>query len=248
MKDHLPLDFSNTISNLTKKQINTKDIYNIWETLYSSYNISYKKYHNIYHVNRMLTKLENDIDYHDLTTHDKNILKTAIYFHDYFYDIQYTNGLNEKISRDFCKIALRNLNAIDDETIEKIGLLIDCTFPGFYLFKNNFIEPTIFEFLDDSSKEENYLIKLIRDLDLIAFSDSPYQTFKETQFNIRHEYFLMGMNNNDFLNGSINFFKNILMKPRIYGIDKYYETLEPIARENITGRIIEMENQLEGLK
>lgn len=241
MRNHLLfVDFYDTLKHLGYREEFYCESYieSYFNMMKASYQTSNRYYHNDKHILNMLNKLDSDRSKYNITELDFYTIRLAIYFHDLFYNITYTDGRNEDISADMLIEFGINIK-LNANLCDRISVLIFSTYPGEYLLNKD-----LSNFVDDSSAEPNYLIKLIRDLDLQTFGLKDYDEFREVQSDIRMEN--LRMDDEAYCRGTKMLLESVLNKPKIFGTEEY-ASLEGYARRNITERLKEINDELEVL-
>lgn len=102
------------------------DIYNMVKVEYSK---SHRKYHNNGHILHMVTLLMGNISNFKLDDIQRDIIKTAIWFHDICYDIKNQDILNVLDSIDLFNKTVKNIEFFIDnpEWKDEICLFIEST-------------------------------------------------------------------------------------------------------------------------
>lgn len=180
--------------------------------LVTAYNEPERFYHNLEHISRMLKRIELFSE----RIEDVAILKLAIWYHDVVYDTSVKD--NEEQSAILAESVLSDLG-IDHKKIEKIKDFIITT-------KEHEIS------LDDS-----FDFKLLMDIDLEILGSS-WENFEKYRKDIRKEY--SWVPDDEYIDGTRNFFEDMLAKDKIYHTKEMYNELEEQARQNIKRALTEL--------
>lgn len=178
-------------------------------TLYSSPD---RYYHNMRHINRCLA----EVDKLQMQLPEKDLLKAAFWFHDAIYNPY--SKTNEADSATLFKNSITLMHA------RNIDMCVN-------LIKITALHTEHIDFND--SNIETQLQQYMLDIDLISLADSKYQYVNNSR-NIRKEYYCY--DDNDYLNGRIDFLKKMLKRPSLFYSD-CYKHLEREARLNLDGEL-----------
>ncbi len=189
------------------------------EWVINQYSEPWRKYHNLKHIERMLTQLKTDY----LSLYNDPFVAYAVIMH----DVVYVPGASDNEQRS-CDKALDLIkdykdidgNPIDGETIDLVKAIIMAT--------------------DHKEKSYNTTTPaIIADIDLVGLADD-YCTFVFTGNDIMLE---AKCSLDDFVIGRTKFFLSMLNKTPIFQTPKY-QNLELIARHNMTTWINAIVQQL----
>lgn len=170
-------------------------------------------YHNLKHIERMLSFLERRID----RIEDWVSIQLAVWFHDCIYDIH--DSKSEERSADFARKRLSDLGASED-LVEKVADLI-------LLTKKHEI----------TTKYFNYDTKIFLDSDLISLGGS-FEEYSKIFERIKKEY--SEIPSEVFKNGRRVFLKSILSKPKIFYTDEMFVEFEQDARRNLEKELVNL--------
>jgi predicted metal-dependent HD superfamily phosphohydrolase len=168
-----------------------------------------RHYHNLNHINHVLTTIER----FKLELHDPVAVKLAAWFHDFVYNPQDSD--NEVQSAELAKELLAAVN-ISSATIDRIQQLILAT-QGHQIDRN---DPDRCIFLD-------------ADLAILGTSPNQYQDYARS---IRQEY--SWVPDAKYKVGRIKVLESFLERDRLYWTDLLFADLESIARTNMKQEII----------
>ena len=170
-------------------------------------------YHNLKHIERMLSFLERRVD----RIEDWVSIQLAVWFHDCIYDIH--DSKNEERSADFARKRLSDLG-ISEDLVEKVADLI-------LLTKKHEI----------TAKHSNYDTKIFLDSDLISLGGS-FEEYSKIFERIKKEY--SEIPSEVFKNGRRIFLQSILSKPRIFYTDEMFVEFEQDARRNLEKELVNL--------
>jgi predicted metal-dependent HD superfamily phosphohydrolase len=182
--------------------------YEVFTNLINTYSQVARHYHNLEHIEEMLSLLEQLPD----IVQNIQVLKLSTWFHDYIYHPQAKN--NEELSAIYAERVLSQLN-IDPQIIYLTIQIIRST-------KNH--QPRLI-----SSDNLVFL-----DLDLAILGATQERYFQYTQA-IRKEY--QYLSDRDYYQGRIKVLTQFLTRPRIYYTDYFYHRFEAIGRKNMQTEI-----------
>ena len=199
--------FFNIMENYTNdiKQINL-----FWSEIELNYSEEKRFYHNLNHLNYMLTLLFNL----KRKILDWDTIFFSIIYHDIIYNV--SSKINEELSAEFAVERLKMIR-YPLEKIEKCKSQILAT-RGHS------------DFLDSDS---NYLMDA--DLGILGESWELYNDYKKK---IRKEYYIYS--DSEFRSGRKKFIKYFSNLKRIYKSNIFYEKFEYIAKENLKKEIEEL--------
>jgi predicted metal-dependent HD superfamily phosphohydrolase len=190
--------------------------------LISHYTEPRRHYHTIEHINSMLICCKR---YHR-ELQDEQVVKLAIFFHDWIYDPQDKD--NE----------LRSIKCFQEFAYE-LDLPKATT-----TWVSKYIERTITHTLEINDGEADIDLRLFLDFDLEVLSrNSPDYALYAAQ--IRQEY--SHLTESDYCNGRIKVLREFLERDQLYFSDIFYKMGEEIARNNLKGEIEVLEAKLDEL-
>ncbi|MFI1770648.1 HD domain-containing protein [Thalassobellus citreus] len=174
-----------------------------WEELSEKYTQSFRKYHNLNH----LQELFKYFDAYKNELEHPNEMAFSIFYHDIIYSIW-----SKKNELNSAKLATEYLlnSALDDSGIERVFNLIMVT-------KNH---------TPNKNKDEKWMI----DFD-IGILGQPYETYLQYTQHIRDEY--AAIPNSVYKKGRKKVLSHFLNKSKIYQTDTFYNLFEMNARNNI---------------
>ena len=199
---------SNWFGLLKKSEANSELGKMVFNNLVEAYSDSARHYHNLSHIQQILSLLEQVKDLANCFI----VLQFSAWFHDYVYDPQAKD--NEVESAIYAEQVLVQLN-IDVEIVQQVKQLIISTQKHQPLTDN----------LDN-------LIFLDADLSILGTSPDNYAKYAQA---IRQEY--QYLSDRDFCQGRINVLTSFLNRQRIYYSDRFYQQLEEQARQNLLQEI-----------
>lgn len=184
---------------------------------------SKRKYHSISHIRNMLDNY--DLYYDNLKTNSFDNtssspeLELAIIFH----DIIYVAGANNNEEQS----ALCLVNFLKKQRYWT-------NFKYDYPVENSIIKQIkelILATKDHKAKEEDsYDKKFIICMDLLSLAED-WQVYKSNNTKIREEYYRLSWK--DWSQGRIEFINNLLLRQKIFPIDKFHERFEIKAKNNL---------------
>ncbi|MFM2312966.1 MAG: hypothetical protein RLZZ04_2242 [Cyanobacteriota bacterium] len=180
----------------------------IFVDLVNGYSNPVRHYHNLEHIERILSLLEEAKD----TLSNPHELKFSAWFHDYIYHPQAKD--NEIKSAAYAKKVLRKLN-IDPETIQSVTQIILST-------QNH--QPL-------RAGIDNLIFL---DVDLAILGTTPDQYLQYAQ-GIRKEYDYLS--DRDYQQGRTKVLTQFFARNRIYYTEYFYQRLECSARNNLQTEI-----------
>lgn len=192
--------------NLTSKYTDDETLLiQLWEEINKKYTSKKRAYHNLNHIDYMLQLASTD----QANLNDYNTLQFAVWYHDVIYNALKSD--NESESAKFARKRLKKLQ-FDSKKIENCVSLI--------------ISTKKHEIINAQSQDNAYLL----DWDL-AISGTAWETYESYTQKIRKEYSMYP----DFMykKGRKNVLQHFLKRPRIYYTEKYHNSWEANARENI---------------
>ncbi len=178
----------------------------LWHEIERQYTHKTRHYHNLSHINSMLTQVEDFKS--SITNYDAFLL--AVWYHDIIYEPTKKN--NEERSALLAKKRLKTLN-IDDKTLETVQALIVSTKKHEVLLTDN---------IDNS-----YLL----DIDL-SILGANWETYQEYLKNIRKEYAIFP--NFMYRKGRKKVLRHFLERETLYFTKDYQTKFEKKARENLS--------------
>jgi len=167
-----------------------------------------RAYHTLNHIEQLLIQLES-IKHHLAEPH---IIALALYYHDAIYNP--TRSDNELKSAEFATDALSPY--LSTEQCQQIYALIMMT-------ANHQIDTLV-----DSDKYNDAAYLLDMDLSILGAPWSAYEQYAKA---IRQEY--TNVSDDNYRNGRTTVLKGLLVHPKLYLTDHYYNQLETQARDNI---------------
>ncbi len=185
----------------------------LFSELIEMYEQEGRYYHNLKHIERMLSFLERRVD----RIEDWVSIQLAVWFHDCIYDIH--DSKNEERSADFARKRLSDLG-ISEDLVEKVADLI-------LLTKKHEI----------TTKYFNYDTKIFLDSDLISLGGS-FEEYSKIFERIKKEY--SEIPSEVFKNGRRVFLQSILSKPRIFYTDEMFVEFEQDARRNLEKELVNL--------
>lgn len=189
-----------------------------YTSLLAIYNSPNRYYHNLNHINYCIAKLDECIKSVSLTGDSINIISSAIWYHDIYYNIWEEPGLNEKASADFYT---------DTHGKDALPAVMEAILATAHHLKDQ----------EHLSRTTQYML----DIDLSAFGDR-YEVVEYNSDNVLKEYEPMALSQTTLLANRINFLKKLLERKRIYYTGYFFDTYEQKARDNIQ-RLIEVSEQ-----
>lgn len=193
----------------------------LYEKIVTIYGASNRYYHNIDHINHMLSNFDlflKESDSVDLPPLNLDAIEYAILFHDIIYSVEPSHELsNEQSSAAYFYMYISNKMNMSSSTVLKCMDAIYAT--EFHL-----------SYLHSIADET----KILLDLDLAGFGES-YSYVSKNAINIRKEYEHSSKwgSKQDFFIKRIEFLKKILNKDRIFYTDYFHDRLEKVAKDNI---------------
>jgi len=181
----------------------------LWKELEHKYEHKSRHYHNLTHIYKMLTQLEEV----EMKISDNHALKFTIWFHDVIY--KSTKNDNEEKSADFAINRMKSFN-FDKKRIEIIENLIIST------KKHQLI-------LHDNTDNA-----LLLDLDL-SILGTDWETYKKYTQNIRKEYAIYP--NFIYKKGRKKVLEHFLERKTLYFTDYHKTLFEQQAKENLKKEI-----------
>jgi predicted metal-dependent HD superfamily phosphohydrolase len=177
-----------------------------FDSIIKRYSEPRRKYHNCDHLLHCLVLLQSC---RFLVTNDETYyrLVLAVFFHDAFYDPQYSQ--NEEVSAIIAEKSLKDAG-LPDNIISRIS---------------NFILAT-----KHSEMSSDFDTQLMCDLDLAALG-LPAQEFDSNLIKIRNEYSMYSKE--QFIAGRSKFIEDFLDRPSIYQTWYFRDRFEKIAWENM---------------
>ena len=187
----------------------------IFQILVNAYTQPNRHYHNLTHIDRVLTTLDR---FSATLQHPPSVMLAA-WFHDFVYDSQAVD--NELQSAKFANTLLTNL-LVDRESIDRVNHLILAT-QGHQIDLND-VDRCIF-----------------LDADLAIFGADLVQ-YQSYQRSIRQEY--SWVSDLDYQVGRIRVLESFLQRDRLYYTDSLFNELESIARTNLSTEILHLKNTI----
>lgn len=189
------------------------------------YNSPGRHYHNLDHINFLISKLTEYDSVNSMTYSDFICLKYAIWFHDAIYS-PYSSSPNSNelqsaslFSRFFYQDKFKY--EITDHMHDQIVLSIRMT------------EYHLSDISDMNIPNKNKdIVNLMLDLDLSGFA-KPYHLVYNDSAKIFKEYEILGFSLDEMMKSRIKFLQLLLNKERIFYTEYFHNTYENIARENI---------------
>jgi predicted metal-dependent HD superfamily phosphohydrolase len=187
------------------------DVDLLFERLVNAYSEPDRHYHNLNHIDRVLTT----IDRFKLELQDPIAVKLAAWFHDFVYDPQASD--NEAQSAELAKKLLTELNT-PAETIDRTQQLIMAT-------QGHQINPI----------DADRCIFLDADLAILGTDPAQYQTYARS---IRQEY--SWVSDVKYRLERTRVLESFLQRDRLYYTELLFDELESIARVNIKQEIAKL--------
>lgn len=176
----------------------------VFEMLIAAYTQPDRHYHNLNHIDRLLTTIERFTE----SLQNPPAVRLAVWFHDFVYDSQASD--NEAQSAKFAGDLLTNIG-ISSELIDRVQQLILAT-------QGHQIDP------DDRDR----CIFLDADLAILGADPVQYQAYMRS---IRREY--SWVSDAAYKVGRIQVLESFLHRDRLYYTDLLSDELESIARFNL---------------
>jgi predicted metal-dependent HD superfamily phosphohydrolase len=183
----------------------------IFRLLTNAYSKPDRHYHNLQHIDRVLTT----IDRFTLQLQDPIAVKLAAWFHDFVYDPQAAD--NELQSAKLARELLTELK-LAPTAIDLVQQLILAT-------QGHQIDPT----------DIDLSIFLDADLAILGTSPDQYQIYARS---IRQEY--SWVNDTAYRTGRTQVLESFLARERLYCTDMLFDELESIARLNLSQEIFQL--------
>ncbi|WP_422106384.1 hypothetical protein [Winogradskyella sp.] len=180
-----------------------------WDEIVKHYSGKNRYYHNLSHIQNMLSQAENFKD----SIFDFDILLFAIWYHDIIY--KPTKKNNEEKSGILAKKRLKSLSIGEKRTINVLKLISSTKNHNVILSKN---------------EDNAYLL----DFDL-AILGTDWETYKNYTQNIRKEYWIYP----DFMykSGRKKVLQHFLKRDTLYFTETYITRFEKQARKNLKKEI-----------
>ena len=197
-----------------------------------NYKEQQRSYHNINHLNEMISFLNKFYINKIKTQQDYQILLLAILFHDIVYNYDDKQQSNEELSALYAKEVLKELN-FDEQIINRIVEIILFTD---YQNKSNYNSYFSSYFSKNQNKtifNYDYLKTIIVELDFNSFVKD-YDNFYQTTQLVKQEF--LNFNNLDKIidNSKQKRFMKKLLSERIFYINENSRNLENIKNQNIS--------------
>ncbi|MFK3916982.1 hypothetical protein [Psychrobacter sp. NPDC078501] len=205
--DELGKYFAQHLSAMTS-DILPKQIDRLWQDIVTRYGEPQRAYHTLNHIQQLLIQLES-IKHHLAEPH---IIALALYYHDVIYEP--TRSDNELQSAELATDALSPY--LSTEQCQQIYALIMMT-------ANHQIDVLI-----DSEKYNDAAYLLDMDLSILGAPRSAYEQYAKA---IRQEY--KHVADDSYRDGRTAVLQGLLVHPKLYLTDHYYNQLETQARANI---------------
>ena len=180
------------------------DVDFLFGLLIDAYSKPDRHYHNLNHINQILTTIER----FNLELQNPVAVKLAAWFHDFVYDPQASD--NEFQSAELARELLAELN-ISPELIDRVQQLIMAT-------KGHQIDP------NDAD------LSIFLDADLAILGTDPVQ-YQDYARSIRQEY--SWVSDAAYQVGRTKVLQSFLQRDRLYYTDLLFDQLESIARINM---------------
>jgi predicted metal-dependent HD superfamily phosphohydrolase len=204
--DYLKNSWFNLWQDLSPENYQLRD--EVFTDLINTYSHPTRQYHNLEHIEEILSLLEQVKD----IVQNVQLLKLSAWFHDYIYNPQAKD--NEELSAIHIEQVLSQLN-IGSEIIYSTTRIIRSTYNHQPLLTS----------IDN-------LIFLDLDLAILGATQKRYLQYAQA---IRKEY--QHLSDRDYYQGRIKVLTQFLTRPRIYYTDYFYHRLETTARKNIQTEI-----------
>lgn len=188
-----------------------------FETLKKECESTGRFYHNLSHIENMLSYVEID----KTKLNDLNSILFAIWFHDIIYDIKRSNS--EEKSAATAENFLKKLN-YDDKKIYKVKQMILKT-------KNH----------SKIDIEEDYDTQYFLDLDLLILGASA-ETYRNYAENVRKEYSFVPKK--IYNEERIKILENFLNQDSLYRTERFQELYETQARKNLKSEIKSLSTEI----
>ncbi len=205
--DELGKCFAQHLSAMTSDTL-PKQIDRLWQDIVTRYGEPQRAYHTLNHIEQLLVQFEN-IKHHLAKPH---IIALALYYHDVIYDP--TRFDNELKSAEFAIDALGPY--LSTKQCRQIHALIMMT-------ANHQLDTLV-----DSDKYNDAAYLLDMDLSMLG---APWPTYKQYAKAIRKEYTHVA--DDSYRDGRTAVLQGLLVHPKLYLTDHYYNQLETQARANI---------------
>ncbi|MDN3440816.1 hypothetical protein QL898_04165 [Psychrobacter sp. APC 3279] len=205
--DELGKCFAQHLSTMTS-DISPKQVDRLWQEIVTRYGEPQRVYHTLNHIEQLLVQFES-IKHHLSEPH---IIALALYYHDVIYDP--TCSDNELKSAEFSTDALSSY--LSTKQYQHIHALIMMT-------ANHQIDTLI-----DSDKYNDAAYLLDMDLSILG---APWPVYKQYAKAIRQEY--KHIADDRYRDGRTAVLQGLLVHPKLYLTDHYYNQLETQARANI---------------
>jgi len=205
--DELNKYFAQYLSAMTS-DISPKQIDRLWRDIVTRYGEPQRAYHTLDHIEQLLVQFENIK--HVLS--EPHIIALALYYHDVIYDP--TRSDNELKSAEFAIDALGPY--LSTEQCQQIHDLIMMT-------ANHQIDTLV-----DSEKYNDAACLLDMDLSILG---EPWSTYQQYAKAIRQEYNHVA--DDSYRDGRTAVLQGLLVHPKLYLTDHYYDQLEMQARDNL---------------
>jgi predicted metal-dependent HD superfamily phosphohydrolase len=187
------------------------EINQVFELLVAAYTQPNRHYHNLNHIDRLLTTVAQFN--HQLQ--DPITVKLAVWFHDFVYNSQASD--NEAQSAKAARVLLTGIGE-SVAIIDRAQQLILAT-QGHKIAAND-LDMCIF---------------LDADLAILGADPVAYQVYQQA---IRQEY--SWVSDSEYRTGRIRVLESFLKRDRLYYTDLLFNQLESIARSNMQGEISEL--------
>lgn len=188
--------------------------------LVGAYNEGWRTYHNLDHILNCLARVDQHIDLID----NPDLIRLAIWYHDFVYDINKTNISScEETSAIMARDHLHDLG-ITTEIIDEVYELIISTHYSATMF-----DPYIYQ---SFAKKEN--IDIMRDIDLLGFA-ADFDVMFENGKRVYQEYRHLGVPSKTFVGRRIKFLSTLLsINHPIFRTLEIHDKYERDARMNIS--------------
>lgn len=191
-----------------------------------------RSYHNINHLNEMISFLNKLYINKIKTQQDYQILLLAILFHDIIYNYDNKQQSNEELSALYAREVLKELN-FNEQIINRVFEIILFTD---YQNKSNYNSYFSSYFSKNQNKtisNYDYLKTIIVELDFNSFVKD-YDNFYQTTQLVRQEFLNFNNMDNTIDNSKQKRFMKRLLSERIFYINEDSINLENIKNKNIS--------------
>jgi predicted metal-dependent HD superfamily phosphohydrolase len=201
-----------------------QEIERVFQLLVAAYTQPDRHYHNLHHIDHLLTVLSRFIaPARDLTLpalQDPISVSLAVWFHDFIYDSQASD--NELQSAKAATELFTNIGRIDAALTPQLQSRIDRVAQLILATRGHQIDP------DDPD------LGIFLDADLAILGTDP-ATYRDYARSIRREY--SWVSDTDYRTGRSRVLASFLNRDRLYCTDLFFTELESIARLNLESEL-----------